>query len=414
MMVVKWRKRFESNPRSQSVFRKVLLGSSERTASRADTSHAADSNQCGERIDELDGLRGIACLLILVYHIMPHRIPLGWAAVDLFFVLSGYLITSIILKYSDEEHFLFRFYMRRGLRIWPVYFVTVLMTAAAVPFLPRPYLPAGLPYVLTYSQNLPLYWSASSPNFSSYLDHIWSLALEEQFYVLWPLLVVLVGRRGVAPLAVALLSVSVSARMFGFSWLLLLARGDGMVLGALLAALPAFGGDHQRTTRRSQVTFGVVAMTSAAYLAILFAAGGILPLDTPRWPALTILAVNLLGFGIVGIALCRQGSPGLWPLRRPRLIRIGKLSYGLYMYHYVILCLSDDAAKGLGLGGRPLWREALTVVVIFGLAAVSWRYLECPILALKDLFPYSPSGRNGYERPHSPMALASKADTRRL
>jgi peptidoglycan/LPS O-acetylase OafA/YrhL len=75
------------------------------------------SNYLGERIDELDGLLGLACLLVLVYHIMPHRIPLGWATVDLFFVLSGYLITSIILKYSHEKHFLYHFYMRRGLRI---------------------------------------------------------------------------------------------------------------------------------------------------------------------------------------------------------------------------------------------------------------------------------------------------------
>ena len=85
---------------------------------------------------------------------------MGWAAVDFFFVLSGYLITSIILTFSREKHFLFHFYMRRGLRIWPVYFLTVLMTAAAVPFLPRPYEPAGLLYLLTYTQNLPLYWGA--------------------------------------------------------------------------------------------------------------------------------------------------------------------------------------------------------------------------------------------------------------
>jgi peptidoglycan/LPS O-acetylase OafA/YrhL len=413
-MVAKWRKRLHSHPRSHANFRKVLLGSSAETAARADGPHAVESTHASDRIDELDGLRGIACLLVLVYHIMPHRIPWGWAAVDLFFVLSGYLITSIILNYSHEEHFLFHFYTRRGLRIWPIYFLTVMITAAAVPFLPRPYLPAGLPYVLTYSQNLSLYWSVSSPNFSSYLDHTWSLALEEQFYVLWPLLVVRVGQRGVIPLAVTLLSVSVLARMFSFSWLLLLARGDGLVLCALLAALPAIRVDQARSTARWQVVFGAVGMTAAAFLAALAATGGLLPLVTPRWPAPTILAVNLLGFGVVGFVLCRRGSPALWPLRRPRLVHVGKLSYGLYIYHYVILCLSDDAAQWLGLGGRPVWREALTVVVIFSLAAVSWRYFESPILALKDRFPYRPSGRNGYTRLHATEALTSKPDAKRL
>jgi peptidoglycan/LPS O-acetylase OafA/YrhL len=412
IMVVNRRKRLESRPRFHSDFRKGFFASSGLGVARADAAPAVEVSQTCEQIVELDGLRGLACLLVLVYHVMPHRIPLGWAAVDLFFVLSGYLITSIILKFSQEDHFLFHFYMRRGLRIWPVYFLTVLTVAAAVPFLPRPFVPVGLPYVLTYTQNLPLYWSANSSNFTSYLDHIWSLAIEEQFYVLWPLLVVLVGRRGVIPLALAVLSASVSARMFGFSWLLLLARADGLVLGAILAAIPAIRRGHEPTAKRWQVGFGAAAITAVAYLAALFAAGGIVPLVTPRWPALTVLAVNLLAFGIVGIVLCRRGSPGLWPLRRPRLVRIGKLSYGLYMFHYVILCLSDDAAWGLGLGGRPLWREAITVVVIFGLAAVSWRYFERPILALKDRFPYRPSGRNEYKGTHDASALARVADAR--
>jgi peptidoglycan/LPS O-acetylase OafA/YrhL len=414
MVVVNWRKRLDSRPRFHSVFRKCFFSSTGLGVARADAAPAVEVSQTCERIVELDGLRGLACLLVLVYHVMPHRIPLGWAAVDLFFVLSGYLITSIILKFSQEDHFLFNFYMRRGLRIWPIYFLTVLTVAVAVPFLPRPFVPVGLPYVLTYTQNLPLYWSGNSLNFSSYLDHIWSLAIEEQFYVLWPLLVVLVGRRGVIPLAFALLAASVSARMLGFSWLLLLARGDGLVLGSILAAIPAVRGGHEPTANRWQVIFGTAAITAVAYLAALSATGGIVPLVTPRWPALTVLAVNLLTFSIVGIVLCRRGSPGLWPLRRPRLVRIGKLSYGLYMFHYVILCLSDDAAWGLGLGGRPLWREALTVVVIFGLAAVSWRYFERPILALKDRFPYRPSGRNEYKGTHDAPALASVADARRL
>ena len=356
-MVAKWRKRFESNPRSRSDFRKVLLGSSERSTARADAPHAVESNHSGERIDELDGLRGLACLLILVYHIMPHRIPLGWAAVDLFFVLSGYLITSIILNYSREEHFLYHFYMRRGLRIWPVYFLTVLITAAAVPFLPRPYVPAGLAYLLTYTQNVPLYWGGQNLTFSSYLEHTWSLALEEQFYLLWPLLVILVGRRGVVPLAIALVCGCVVARLSGFQWVILLGRGDGLVLGALLAALPSIRGGPDRSAGRWQIIFGAVSVGAVAYLAALSVTGRLTPLVKPQSSAIMFLAVNLFAFGIVGLVLCRQGSPGLWPLRRPRLTRIGKLSYGLYMYHYVILCLSDDAAQALGLGGRPLWRE---------------------------------------------------------
>ena len=227
MMVVNWRKRLESKPRFPRVFRKYLLMPTAVTVGRVGDTAAVEASQADERIVELDGLRGLACLLVLVYHIMPHRIPLGWAAVDLFFVLSGYLITSIVLRFSQEDHFLFHFYMRRGLRIWPVYFLTVLMVAVAVPFLPRPYVLASLRYVMTYSQNLPLYWSGNAPIFSSYLEHVWSLAIEEQFYTLWPLLLVLVGRRGVIPLSVALLSTSILARMCGFLGCFF--RREGMV-----------------------------------------------------------------------------------------------------------------------------------------------------------------------------------------
>lgn len=184
------------------------------------------------RIPELDGLRGLACLVILLYHVKPHALPGGWAAADLFFVLSGFLITSIILKHSAERRFLAHFYLRRGLRIWPVYYLTVLLLAAVAPILPRPCDFAGLPYLLTYTQNVPNYWSGKAPEFTPYLAHTWSLAIEEQFYLIWPLLVCWVGRRGVVPLALALVAVSVGARAMGLHWWLLLSRGDGLALGA--------------------------------------------------------------------------------------------------------------------------------------------------------------------------------------
>ncbi len=181
----------------------------------------------GQRILELDALRGLACLAIFIHHLAPHRFPWGWAAVDLFFVLSGFLITSIILNSFHERRFLGHFYMRRGLRIWPIYFLTVLLLAAATPILPRPYDSYGLPYLLTYTQNVPLYWSYKAPQFTSYLMHTWSLAIEEQFYLIWPLLVCLVGRRGVVPLSLALLFASVWARAHGFHWWLLLRAATG-------------------------------------------------------------------------------------------------------------------------------------------------------------------------------------------
>ncbi len=109
--------------------------------------------------------------------------------------------------------------------------------------------------------------------------------------------------------------------------------------------------------------------------------------------AFKVLAVNLLGCGGIGLVLLYAGRPGLWWLRRKRLAYIGSISYGLYMVHFIVYLLGDDIAKSLGMGGRPFWREALMMVVIFALAALSWRYIERPILGLKDRFTYQGDGR---------------------
>jgi peptidoglycan/LPS O-acetylase OafA/YrhL len=354
----------------------------------------------GRRVLELDALRGLACLAILVYHLMPHRLPGGWAGVDLFFVLSGYLITSIVLKSFHERRFLAHFYMRRGLRIWPVYYLTVLLLVAAAPILPRPYNLGGVPYLLTYTQNVPLYWSSKAPHFASYLMHTWSLAIEEQFYLIWPPLICIAGRRGVIPLSLALASASVWARAHGFHWWLLLARGDGLAMGSLLAILFSTRGGETRRPAILSLAFATTSTAAMLYLIAFSARGAMSRLEMPMWPASIVLVVNLFAFGVVGLVVSFQGHPALRPLRSRWLVKAGQLSYGLYMYHYVVLLLSDDLAQRFGLGGRPFWRQALTAATIVALAALSWRYVERPFLRLKDRFTYGPSPHPHGQSPH--------------
>ncbi len=238
--------------------------------------------------------------------------------------------------------------------------------------------------------------------------HTWSLAIEEQFYLIWPLLVCLVGRRGVVPLSLALSFASVWARAHGFHWWLLLARGDGLALGSLLAVLLSTRGRETRRPTMLRWSFGTASVAAMALPDRAFSRGGISALDMPMWPASTVLVVNLFGFGLVGLVVCLQGHPALRPLRRRWLVKTGQLSYGLYMYHYVILLLSDDFAQRFGLGGRPFWRQALTAVAIYALAALSWRYVERPCLRLKDRFSYGPSAHPRGQSPH--LAGASRSN----
>ena len=189
------------------------------------------------RIKELDGIRGLAVVAIVVTHATPDWLHLGWAAVDLFFGLSGFLITSIVLKHGGTPKFLRRFYVRRGLRTWPIYYLTILGLIVFRRYLPVRLDWSGLWYYLTYTQNVPIYWSGVNPRFHGFLAHTWSLAIEEQFYLLWPALVLLCGPRRVPLLATTCIMVSVVARGFGWPTTLLLTRMDGLALGALLAAI---------------------------------------------------------------------------------------------------------------------------------------------------------------------------------
>ena len=134
-----------------------------------------------KRVPELDALRAIAAGIVLVFHLRPQSFPFGWTGVDLFFVLSGYLITSIILGHGDSPGFYRNFYMRRGLRIWPIYYLTLFVLLATNPLLDQPQPMRGLAYVLTYTQNTPLFWRKIPPLFHRAFDHSWTLALEEQF-----------------------------------------------------------------------------------------------------------------------------------------------------------------------------------------------------------------------------------------
>jgi peptidoglycan/LPS O-acetylase OafA/YrhL len=337
------------------------------------------------RIPELDGLRALASVAIVLYHANPKRVPCGWAAVDVFFVLSGFLITGIILRHGRQPGFLRSFYIRRSLRIWPIYYLTIAVFVLLNPWLAAPQNFGALPWDLTYTQNLPLYWTDRMPVFSRYLRHTWTLAIEEQFYLLWPLAVLVAMRlRAVTALCVAVVVGCVYARSTGLSLMTLGSRGDGLALGGLLAVFveACRSAASQRWLARGLVV--AVLGGGAGILALAMTVGLKLPQGPPPWPALTILCVNLMAVGVVGRAVlsCGGGSWAARFLRRPRLRAVGRMGYGLYLYHLPILLLSGDIARHFGLRGQPFWREGPTLALCFLAAWGSWRWVETPCLRL--------------------------------
>ncbi len=187
---------------------------------------------------------------LLAFHLWPGTFFFGWTRVDLFFVLSGYLITSIILRQLDQPRFLRRFWTRRALRIWPTYYVLlafICVRASCQGNSPR--LDALLEH-LSFTQNVPYYWEGAVPGFPYGAQQTWSLAIEEQFYLVWPILIVLAGRAMVVPLAVWLLLSAIAARWAGLYPIVALSRCDGLALGTILAA--TLGDGSGKADRRGQ------------------------------------------------------------------------------------------------------------------------------------------------------------------
>jgi peptidoglycan/LPS O-acetylase OafA/YrhL len=338
------------------------------------------------RIVELDGIRGLAAVAIVIFHARPDWLPFGWVAVDLFFGLSGFLITSIILKYGQTPGFLRQFYLRRGLRIWPIYYLTIFGFIVFRHHLPQRCDWSGLWYYLTYTQDLPLYWSNTASRFHSFLDHTWSLAIEEQFYLLWPAAVLLCGARHVPRLVIGCVGISVLGRCFGWPASLLLTRMDGLVLGGLLASMLRRG--KVRRTRASWLLGSLIAMGGASTVALaitLQLSSRQLAVSGPG-----LLAINLTGMGVIGLVVIFANATWLAPLRITALTYLGKISYGLYLYHYVVLRFSAGRLRLWAPWAMPPGRQAVTILLCFVAAGLSWVLIEQPILRLKRRFEYAP------------------------
>ncbi len=339
------------------------------------------------RIAELDGLRGIAAVLIVAYHLFTDYLPGCWAAVDVFFVLSGFLITGIVLQHGRSARFLLAFYLRRGLRIWPVYYLVI-----AILVLCGLSNKGALPYFLTYTQYLPWYWGSEMPTWKL-MQHTWTLALEEQFYLIWPALVLLAGRRISGILAVGLAAAAALARVAGINWWLLAGRCDGFALGGLLAVLLA---DPIAETGRKRSMNWAIGLGAIAMLlvAIMAATGRLFDVGGPITMGVRTTVASLGSFTLVTVLFCHSGHRLFAFLRSRPLVYLGTISYGIYLYHHLIVLSSRSVSDFTGISPGPaLW--TIECALTLGVAALSWHVIERPILRFKDRIPYQSESVSG-------------------
>ena len=338
-------------------------------------------------IPELQGLRGLAVLAVIVYHCHPrlegtwiHYASLwGWAGVNLFFVLSGFLITSILLEAREKPRYFRNFYARRALRIWPVYVLVLAAVYLQAPwFVGGPVLAAvkaapWLAYIF-FVQNL--FHLALPPA----IGPTWSLAIEEQYYFLWAPLVRFLRRPWMlaAVLSAALVG-SPLMRMTHLAWITpthTLTHLDGIAWGSLLA----LGLYTLPLSRRVWLWMGLSALP-LGILAAATVAGGTAFLDSA-------LAVGFAGALLAAIASTGARNPLSAVLRRGPLAFYGRISYGLYMTHIMVFIFFgwfDARMDRYGTIGN-LAVVAFRLIATTAVATALWYGFESQILKLKRYF----------------------------
>jgi peptidoglycan/LPS O-acetylase OafA/YrhL len=338
-------------------------------------------------IPELQGLRGIAILAVVFYHSHPrleHTFIYGaslwgWTGVNLFFVLSGFLITSILLEARDKPHYFRNFYGRRALRIWPVY-----VLALAVCYLKADWFvgePAGIAIrTAPWWAYLLLVQNLFHLDMPAGIGPTWSLAIEEQYYLLWAPVVRFLRRPWMlaAVLGAALVG-SPLFRMSHFAWITptdSVTHLDGIAAGSLIA----LGLYTLRIARRSWLVIGLCGLAVGFTLAATIA-GGTAFLDS----ALTC------GFGgavLSSIASTGARNPLNAALRRGPLPFYGRISYGMYMIHIMVFIYYgwfDLRMDAYGIPGS-LAVVALRLAASTAIATLLWYGFERQILKLKRYF----------------------------
>jgi len=364
----------------------------------------------GERFyhPELDALRFFAFLLVFLHHGFPHdaafytamRVPtfaarllagmgaMGAFGVDVFFVLSSYLITELLLREKEVcgAVDLRAFYIRRILRIWPLYFAFIGLAVAMQWFVPGQHVGwgAGLSFLLL-SGNWWLFFKGFP---SSVIFPLWSVSIEEQFYLSWPAVVRRVSQRGMLIAAVAMLVVASAARFYlgmhhaweSQVWCNTFARLDPIALGILVALL--LRGEIPKIGWLARVALFVGG------LACLGLAGNYWTIKgDPVSLSSLLLGYPVMALGSVALLLAVLSRNS--PVRGGPLVYLGRISYGLYVFHILGLMISDYTVHDqTAWFGRYLLRVSVALAATIAMASVSYYGLESPFLRLKQKFTH--------------------------
>jgi len=330
---------------------------------------------------DIDGLRAVAVLAVVLFHARTPFVPGGFVGVDVFFVISGYLITGLIVRDIEGDGFsILRFYERRIRRIFPALFLVIgaCFACTVVLFLPDQLddFAAAAIAATTFVSNIWFWKNAGYFQPDSGLQpllHTWSLSVEEQFYILYPLclclLYLVLHQRMLRTVVVALALIASFALSVAFTnsspimaFYLLPTRAWELLLGALLVLYPMRAAIHPGVRE----IVGVAALGMIVAAAVSFDSSTAFPGAAALLPclgAVLLIHVGTCGGCVVTRLLSMRGA-----------VFVGLVSYSFYLWHWPLIVFVDY----LALGSAPVWMRGLAVAVSFVLAVLSWRYVERP------------------------------------
>jgi len=372
---------------------------------------AADTNHLRARfIPALEGWRGIAILLVLYWHLWPSSdatprwfASFGWVGVDLFFVLSGFLITRILLASHGQPHYFRNFYARRTLRIFPLYYVTLFAVYIAWPVLnayPSPdykVAAVGLAYLTNFWSADTHRWFPAPLPFSG--SHLWSLAIEEQFYLAWPIIVRLLNRRALVILCGFLVFTSDAFRLAFWiagaapieAYMLPFSRMDAIAFGAVMAVAAT---SPRWTEIASRIAAFALPLSTSGIAFVFIRCRSF---NVHVHPLVYTLGISLdapFFASLIWLTLARPAGNFLDRIISFRLFRwFGKYSYGLYIFHgYLFLIFRGTVWQWTSSQfGNGILISAVQFTLSVGLcgliAFLSYHLFERQIFALKRRFP---------------------------
>jgi peptidoglycan/LPS O-acetylase OafA/YrhL len=362
-----------------------------------------DATRLPKYYPAIDGLRACAVFGVILFHLHVWGMALGWAGVWLFYVISGFLITGILVDAKSRPHYFRNFYARRTLRIFPIYYLLLVIICVTAAYNGTTIKDVG--YYIFYVQNQLLGSTQFKPAFPTAYNHTWTLAVEEQFYLLWPLLVRFLSARVLPWLCLALIFLAPLARACilhfthnpSISLTPLICNVDALGFGGLLASWirgnrlgMANAAASLKIKHGLEILSLVILIT---ILSIVLSFGHRAYWSSTDWmPSVNVNIVFTTVLSLWFASLIFHVA--LWDslLRRilshRLLVHLGRMSYGIYLFHYPVL---NYAGSWLRIVNPHLGNSRIAFVFVillesYLLALISWRFFETPILRLKRQF----------------------------